>query len=239
MRVAAAFRAVRLRRRWRQEDVAVRAGVARSLVSEIERGHFGATPLHRVRAIAAVLDIRIDLTVRWRGGELPRLINARHSALCESVADHFERLSPWRVRPEVSFSIYGERGVIDLLVYHSGTGALLVIELKTEIVDVNDLVGSLDRKARLAPQVVGDLGWRVDTVSRWVIVSRDKTNQRRIESHRAMLRAAFPSDGHGMRSWLTRPHEAISALSMWTTVAATDASPTRSQRVRLPRVQSS
>jgi hypothetical protein len=193
--------------------------------------------LHRVRAIAAVLDIRIDLAIRWRGGELSRLINSRHSALHESVAAHLERLTQWRFRPEVSFSIYGERGVIDLVAYHAGTGALLVIELKTEIGDINDLVGTLDRKARLAPRIVGDLGWRVDTVSHWVIVSRDKTNQRRIEAHRAMLRAAFPNDGHAMRSWLARPHGPVSALSMWTTVAPTDASLTRSQRVRVPRGQ--
>ena len=43
--------------------------------------------------------------------------------------------------PEVSFSIYGERGVIDILAWHPGRRALLIIELKTDIVDVNELVG--------------------------------------------------------------------------------------------------
>jgi len=233
MRVGAAFRAVRLRRRWRQEDVAVRAGVGRSLVSEIERGHFGSTPLFRVRAVAAALDIRVDLIMRWRGGELPRLLNARHSALHESVAKRFERLDGWQFAPEVSFSIYGERGTIDILAYHAASGALLVIELKTEIVDINDLVGTLDRKARLGPTIARDRGWGARSVSRWVIVSRDKTNQRRIEAHRSMLRAAFPSDGHAVRSWLANPAGSISALSMWSPAAPTDTSPTRSQRVRV------
>lgn len=235
VRLGSAFRAVRIRRRWRQEDVAARAGVARSVVSLIERGHLDSTPLRTLRALAAALDIRLDVVPRWRGGELYRLLGARHSALHESVSTHFDRLPDWRTRPELSFSIYGERGVIDLVAYHPASGSLLVVELKTEIVDVNELVGTLDRKARLAPRIVKDLGWRVETVSRWVVVSRDKTNQRRIAAHRSMLGSAFPSDGHAMRSWLVRPQGSIAALSMWTLVASSDASPTRSQRIRIPR----
>jgi transcriptional regulator with XRE-family HTH domain len=233
MRVGAAFRAVRLRRRWRQEDVAVRARVARSLVSDVERGHFERMPLKRLRAVAAALDIRIDLIVRWRGGELARLLNARHSALNESVARHLECLPAWRFAPEVSFSIYGERGTIDILAYHAESGALLLVELKTEIVDVNDLVGTLDRKAPLARRVAAERGWHARSVSRWVIVSRDRTNQRRLDAHRSMLRAAFPADGHAMRSWLSRPAGSISALSMWTRVVPSDGSRTRGQRIRV------
>jgi len=233
MRVGAAFRAVRLRRRWRQQDVADRAGVARTLVSDLERGHFGSVPLVRIRALAAALDIRVDLLTRWRGGELARLLNARHSALNDSVAGYLDSLEAWRFAPEVSFSIFGERGSTDILAYHALSGALLVIELKTEIVDVNDLVGTLDRKARLGPKIAAERGWQARTVSRWVIVLRDKTNQRRIEAHRSMLRAAFPSDGHAMRSWLANPSAPISALSMWSAVSPIDTSPTRSQRVRV------
>jgi hypothetical protein len=119
--------------------------------------------------------------------------------------------------------------------YHVSSGALLVIELKTEIVDVNDLVGTLDQKARLGPKIAAERGWRARKVSRWVIVSRDRTNQRRIEAHRSMLRAAFPSDGHAMRSWLANPSAPVSALSMWSAVSPIDTSPTRSQRVRAQR----
>ena len=56
----------------------------------------------------------------------------------------------WLFAPEVSFSVYGERGVIDLLAFHPASGCLLVIELKTAIIDVNDLVGTMDRRCRLA-----------------------------------------------------------------------------------------
>src|SRR5687768_15752036 len=115
IRLGAAFRAVRLRRGWRQADVAARAGVSRSLVSLIERGHLDSVSLAILRRVAGVLDIRIDLVARWRGGELDRLLNAGHSALHESVAAFFSDLPGWMRAPEVSFSIDGERGVIDIL----------------------------------------------------------------------------------------------------------------------------
>lgn len=236
MRVGSALRTVRIRRRWRQEDVAARAGCSRARVSLLERGHLGATSLETLRAVGTVLDIRIDIVPRWRGGELHRLINARHSAMHESVASFLNTLPGWIFAPEVSFSTYGERGVLDILAYHPAGGEVLVIELKTDIVDVNELVGTLDRKARLATRIAEDRGWEVSSVSRWVVVSRDRTNQRRIEAHRAMLKAAFPSDGHAMRSWLTRSSGGVSALSMWTSATPGSASPTRSHRIRVAGV---
>lgn len=233
MRMGAAFRAVRVRRRWRQKDVAARAGVARSLVSEIERGHFETTSVARLRAVAQALDIRLDIVPRWRGGQLDRLLGARHSALAEDVARDFGRSPGWQIAPEVSFSVYGERGVIDILAFHPASGSLLVIELKTEIVDVNEMVGTLDRKSRLALGIARDRGWDAVTVSRWVIVTRDRTNQRRIEAHRSMLRAAFPADGHTMRRWLAGPVGSVSGLSMWSAVTPIDATRGRSQRIRV------
>jgi hypothetical protein len=63
------------------------------------------------------------------------------------------------VVPEVSFSIFGERGVIDVLAWHAATRTILVIELKTVIADVNELIGNVDRKRRLAPRVAAERGW--------------------------------------------------------------------------------
>ena len=61
------------------------------------------------------------------------MLAARHAALAEAVvADLVAR--GWAVRPEVTFSSWGERGSIDLLAYHPAL-RLLVIDLKTELVD--------------------------------------------------------------------------------------------------------
>lgn len=215
MRVGAAFRAVRIRRRWRQSDVAARAGVSQSFESLVEHGHLDRVSLAGLRRLGRVLDTRVDVLARWRGGALDRMLALDHSLLAEDVVAAFSRYRGWLVAPEVSFSIYGERGIIDLLPFHPATGSLLVIELKTAIIDVNELVGTLDRKTRLALRIAAERGWRAQTVSRWVVVSRSSTNSRRIAAHRSVLRAAFPGDGRAARGWLSEPSGAIGAMSTW------------------------
>jgi transcriptional regulator with XRE-family HTH domain len=234
IRVGAAVRAVRVRRRWRQEDVAARAGVSRAFVSLVERGHLDRVSMATIRRIAACLDMRVDIVARWRGGELDRLLNARHSALHETVAAHFLGLPGWHLAPEVSFSIFGERGVIDILAFHEPTRSLLVIELKTAIVDVNELVGGMDRKRRLATRVAAERGWHALSVSCWVIVAAGRTNRRRIDAHRTMLHAAFPESAVAVRRWLRQPTGSVAALSMWPDVNPRSAGPARGRGAAVP-----
>lgn len=214
-RVGSAVRAVRRRRAWRQADLAARAGVSISTVSRLERGHLGTLPIETVRRIAAVLDMRLEVLIRWRSGDLDRLLNARHSRLHESVAAELTAYPGWTLAPEVSFAIYGERGVIDCLAWNGEHRALLVIELKTDVVDVNELIGTFDRKVRLAPRIARERGWSAVTVSGWVIVAHGRTNRARLAAHKAVLRAAFPLDGRSIGGWLRRPVGRISALSTW------------------------
>ena len=215
-RVGASFRAARIRRRLRQEDVAISAQVSRGSVSRVERGHLDTLSLRTLRAMAAQLDIRLQVQPHWRGGDLDRMLNQRHSALHESVALTFERDFPaWTLAPEVSFSIWGERGLIDLFAWHPGARALLEIELKTDIVDANELIGTVDRKRRLGRQIAVERDLDPATVSVWVIVSGSRTNRRRIAAHAGMFRAAFPADGRSIKAWLRQPEGTISALSTW------------------------
>jgi hypothetical protein len=185
------------------------------MVSLIERGHIGAVSVNALRRVAAVLDIRIDVLPRWRGGELDRLLNARHSAVQDAVARWLGRVGGWAVAPEVSFAIYGERGWVDLLAWHAGTATLLVIEIKTEVVDLQDLVGVVDRKVRLAPRIGRERGWAPQHVACWVVVAEGATNRRRVAAHSALLRAAFPADGRLMRQWLRQPAGRVAALSFF------------------------
>jgi hypothetical protein len=145
----AAIRAIRVKRGWRQVDLAVRADVSARLIGRIERGdldHVAFGPLVRV---AEAMGGSASIGFRWHGGDLDRLMNARDSAMHEWVARLLGAVGGWDVEAEVSFSIYGERGVIDVLAWHAATRTLLVIELKTEIVDVNSLLGQVDRYRRL------------------------------------------------------------------------------------------
>lgn len=232
-RFGSAIRAVRQKRGWRQADVAARAGVSPSTISRLERGHPGSFSLDTIRAVSGALDIRVDLVARWRAGDLDRLLNARHSALHDLVARWFgDQLPAWVLAPEVSFNVYGERGVIDLVAWHPGRRALLVIELKTDVVDVNELLGTLDRKRRLAREAVRDRGWEPTTVSIWVIVAASRTNRARIAAHRSVLRAAVPAGVRAMRAWLAQPVGAIAGLSTWSVDGGGSRAPVRRVRAR-------
>jgi hypothetical protein len=109
----------------------------------------------------------------------------------------------------------GNGRVIDILAWHPGRRAALVIELKTEIVDVNDLMATMDRRRRLAWRIARERGWDPLTVSTWVIVAAGRTNRARPAAHRTVLRHAFPMDGRAVAGWLRRPDREIRALSMW------------------------
>lgn len=204
-------------------------------VSRIERGHLDTLSLVTVRRVASALDVRVDIVARWRAGDLDRLLNSRHSALHDSVASWFRDVMPgWELAPEVSFAILGERGVIDIVAWHPGRRALLIIELKTDIADVNELVGTFDRKRRLASKIAAERGWIPATVSGWVIVAPGRTNRARIAAHGAMLRAAFPLDGRSVQRWLADPAGAISALSTWSLGRATVSAPVRRVQATRP-----
>lgn len=212
VRVGTGFRAIRLRRGLTQEEVAIAADVPRAVVGRVEHGRFSAVRVDALRRIAAALDVTLDVSIRWQGGDLPRLLNARHAAMHEEMAGRFGALPGWDYEPEVSFSIWGERGVIDGLAWHAATRCLLVIELKSELVDVNDLMSGVDRKGRLAAEIARGRGWDAASVSTWVVLADGRTNRRDVARHATTLRSKFPADGHAIAAWLRRPAGRINAL---------------------------
>lgn len=234
-RLGSVVRSVRIRKGWRQIDLATAARVTRSDVSDLERGHASRIRLGRTLAICSALDIRLDLQPRWRGGDLDRMLNSKHSAMAESMAAALGRLDGWIIRPEVSFSIYGERGVIDFVAWHPILRAMLLIELKTELVDIGELMATADRRRRLAPRIGHEQGWDPTIVGSWIAVLDTSANAERIRRHKALLRAAFPAGGRAMSRWLRDPSRAISSLSLRSIPELRNARAGLVKRVRRPR----
>jgi DNA-binding XRE family transcriptional regulator len=235
--LGALIRAVRTRRGLRQRDLADAAGVARSTISEIETGSLGTFAVDTLRRIAGALDVRLEVKGWWRGGDGHRLLSRRHSLLSNAVAACVGAASGWVVFAEVSFSIWGERGVIDLLAWHAETGHLLVIELKTEFVDINEMLGTLDRKSRLSHPVAEGRGWQPTAMSVWLIVADSRTNRRHAAEHSALLSARFPLDGRSFGAFLRRPAEPTAGLAFWTDANRSDPrrdslAPTKAVRLR-------
>lgn len=207
------FRAVRMRRRLRQADVARLARTSPSSVSRIERGLFGTLPIDVIRRVGAVLEIRLDLEPSWRGGDLERVLNARHSALHERLADRLGNAPGWVSAAEVSYSIWGERGVVDRLAFHAERRMLAVFELKADLGDPAGLVAQVDRYRRLAPEIARGRGWEAASVSCWAIIADTNTNRRRLAAHEELLRGAFPADGRELKDWLSNPVVRVDGLT--------------------------
>ena len=233
LRFGSLVRVARIKQRWRQSDLARVARVSSSQIWRVEHGRIDELTIATVRKICAELEISVDLQPRGRGADLDRMVNARHSAVHEAIVRALARRFPaWQIASEVSFNVWGERGVIDILLWHPGRRALLIIELKTELVDPGELLATMDIRYRLAREIVKGRGWRPATVSTWVIVARSRTNERRLASFRTMLRTTFQVDGRRMLGWLRDPVGAVADISLWTVTGAASATPV--QRVRRP-----
>ena len=213
VRLGSVVRLLRRRIRLTQEALAVRALVSPSLISRIERGDIDRTNVAALRRVFVALGARIDLVPRWQGADLDRLLDARHAAMVEILVGRLTGLPPWIVETEVTFSIFGERGSIDIVAWHPGRRTLLIIEVKTAIGDVGGLLRQVDRYRRLARDVARQRGWSPRVISVWVVIADGRSARRRLSEHRTTLRGAFPADGHAMEHWLRDPEHGISGLS--------------------------
>lgn len=93
---------------------------------------------------------------------------------------------------------------------------LLVIEVKSEIADAQALLGSLDVKVRVGPQMARSLGLGpVRAVLPLLLVAEGTTNRERVR-RLAPLFERFATRGRQAVSWLHRPDAAVSGLLIFT-----------------------
>jgi transcriptional regulator with XRE-family HTH domain len=204
VRFGLGMRALRRRRGWTQARVAAEAQVSRGVVGRIERGRADRVPIYVLVKVAAALGGSVSTRLLWHGEGLDRLLDAAHASTMEGTIDLLRSLD-WDTATEVSFNIRGERGTIDILAFHAPTGSLLVIEVKSVVPDLQAMLGTLDRKVRLASEIARQRGWRVRTVSRLLVVPDDRTARRRIVQHRATFEVALPARTVAVRRWLRNP----------------------------------
>lgn len=203
--VGAALRALRRRLGLRQADIGERADVSQDSVSMVERGRLERVSLPTMRRIAVALDATVTVTVRWRGGELYRLLDEEHARLVEAVVARL-RAEGWEVAVEYSYNHFGERGSVDVVAWHATRMALLIVEVKVRLLDVQDLHAGVDRKARVVPALLAaERGWRARTVGRLVVVRDTPANRAVVARHaqtfagRCPRGLARPRGGSGTR----------------------------------------
>jgi transcriptional regulator with XRE-family HTH domain len=206
------FRALRHRLGWRQQDLAARAGVSRGLISLIERGRIEEVAIRHLRRAARELDAEFVASLRWRAGDLDRLMDEGHAALVGQTAAIL-RGAGWDVRIEVSYSVYGERGSIDILAWHAAVCLLLVVEVKTELVAIESTLRKHNEKVRLAARIAREqLGWNCLGTARLLVLPSVSTARRRVDRHAAVMEVSYPLRGTALRRWLAAPVDAQSGL---------------------------
>ena len=213
IRVGMALRSLRLRAGLRQIDVARAAGVSQSLVSAVECGRLATVPVRTLRRIFAAVGAGFDGQVIWRGPGIDRLLDARHASLVEASVVQL-RSRGWDAQVEVTYSIYGERGSIDVLGGRFGSRAVVVEEIKTDLVRVDDTVRKLDEKERLVGrQIARDrFSWQPDLVGRILILPDTDRARRQVKANAVVLEAAFPHRGSAVRRWLRTPEGPLSGI---------------------------
>lgn len=203
--VGRSLRAIRIHLGLRQADVAIKAGVAQQLVSRIERGDSGRMSRQTVSRVLQAVGADVVTIVRWRGGQLDRLLDEGHAALVGATADLL-RLHGWDVLTEVTYAEWGERGSVDILAWHAATRRLLVVEIKTEIASAEELLRRHDEKVRLGPKLARDrFGVRPRSVSRLLVLANRTSNRTRLARLEASVGATYPARGAAVRKWIADP----------------------------------
>lgn len=211
IKVGLVVRAVRLRRGWRQADLASAAGVSRQLVSVVERGCLEDLSLRSIRRVTAALGVRLPFDPRWRGADLATLLDERHAAISREVASRLTGLG-WQVTAEVTFAIGRESGAIDILGWQPDRRALLVGEVKSEVADLQDLLATFDRKRRLAMTIARERGMRPLVVGAVILLPEENRVRNTMERYRPVIDPGYPARTLEVRRWLRDPDRDLRGL---------------------------
>lgn len=211
-RVGRTIRVIRLRLGLSQRELGQRAGQSQQQISRLERGDLETTTIRALRAVLGALGASLEVRVRWRGPELDRLLDADHAELV-ATATAILRALGWEVVHEWTFNHFGERGAIDLVAWHPEARALLVVEVKSDLVDLQDLLGSLDRKARITLAVLApERGWRPAAVARLVVLPERSGLRAKVGRFEDVLRPTLPARTRAIRAWLRAPRGALAGI---------------------------
>ena len=178
-----------------------------------------------LRRVFAAVDAGFEAQVLWRGAGLDRLVDADHARLAGIAADRLRRYRWDPVLVETTYSIYGERGSIDVLALQPARRAALVVEVKSVVPDMQSMLAGLDRKVRLLPIILRERGWGDghEPVSRVLFLPGDRTSRRRVERHAATFDRTLPTRTIAVKRWLASPSGEISGIHFLSDVTATAA----------------
>jgi hypothetical protein len=119
----------------------------------------------------------------------------------------------WEAMVEFSFNEYGDRGSVDVLAWHPGRRALLIVEVKSRLANLQDTCRALDTKARVVPVLAGRArGWHAAVVGVLLVVQESTRERAAVGRRAAIFDSSFPARMLEIREWLCRPDRALRGL---------------------------
>jgi transcriptional regulator with XRE-family HTH domain len=213
-RVGTGLREARLARGLRQQDVADRAGISQSYLSDLERGRQPGASLQVLANCAASVDAQLAAFIEGHpGAEAPRdLEHLRRQAMLVQYAAR----GGWSGATEALVGDLPRPQSIDVLLTRPARREACVTEIWNWLPDGGDAIRGLDRKvlatrARLGPD------WRVQGL---LLMRRTRRNQVLVREISPLLHAHFPASSAG---WLAALRDLGVAMPdgdgfAWTTV---------------------
>jgi transcriptional regulator with XRE-family HTH domain len=226
-----ALRDARRTSRKTQAEVSSIAGVSRSLISEMERGHGASVSLTVWTRVARATgsDLRAYLEQATATDQPRDAVHLRAQELIVRTAAK----GGWRAQPERAIDLDPAHSRAADVVLTRGD-ELALVEVFDWLEDVGDAFRSWDRRLAtvesraiaLAPPGTDATSLRASGI--WVLRAT-RTNRRLVAAHRALFQARFPGSGAAWLRALTElryPMPQTPAL-LWTTVAGDRLFPAR------------
>jgi transcriptional regulator with XRE-family HTH domain len=212
IKVGALARAIRHRRRWTQRQLGTRIDLSQQVISLFERGRLDGLTVRTARRIAAALEVSLAFEPRWRGGEAARLLDADHAAMVNRVVGLLSATG-WQTAVEYTFNHFGERGSMDVVGWHAASRSLLLVEVKSRLLDTQATLATLDRKVRVVPMLLArERSWAATSLGVVLAMPGSTANRSAVDLHADTFASAFPDRAVEVRSWVRRPQGRLAAV---------------------------
>jgi transcriptional regulator with XRE-family HTH domain len=216
-RVGTGLREARLAAGLRQRDVAERAGVSQSYLSDLERGHETGASLEALASVAAALGAQLAAFVEAQpGAQAPRdLEHLRRQAMLIDLAGR----GGWRSSPEHAVAHMPHPRSVDVLLTRAARREAVVSEVWDWLPDGGEAIRGLDLKTLAVRDRLG-AGWRVQGL---LLLRRTSRNRALVRAIAPLIEARYPASSASWLRALTDPGAAMPNADgfVWTSVDGT------------------
>jgi transcriptional regulator with XRE-family HTH domain len=198
-------REARLECGWSQREMARRLVVPQSAIARLESGRREHLDVSLASTALELLGVRLSFDSRTLGLAGRREQRDRVHAACASSTQRRLGVFGWDSGVEVEVGDGRGRGWIDLLAYRPADRALLLVEVRTELIDVGGILRTVDWYQRAAWAAARQRGWRPRQQSTLLVVLDTVENDARIRANAALLGNAFPDRGAAAMTLVRAP----------------------------------